>query len=244
MLEQQLEYNLHFQNHGCYIDDELLLESDRNEDILMNERFIMWNGEKHQVFNSEEDRNNPDIRLTKSERQKLLMYAKRRKAAAIQEQSEEGVVDDAHVMMDKSIEYQKGYEIMIAEGWTPEDILELGDSKVVSAYHMAEYIAGRKEHTHSYCITDENGLLVRVLEYESFMGESYESACERIPNKIQQLISEDAKNRGIDYTPTDESEIIIEYSRVHGMDSALYDKVCELARTYADYIAERKALGL
>jgi hypothetical protein len=147
-------------------------------------------------------------------------------------------------MENKSVEYQKGYDIMISEGYTPEAIVELGDSKVESAYTLQEFQKGNLELHQDHCVVDDKGHLVRILEYEGFMGETYESACERIPGKIQTLIAEDAKARGLEFTPSAYEEIIMEYSHTYGMDNELYDKVHKLAQQHADYLSERKALGL
>lgn len=113
-----------------------------------------------------------------------------------------------------------------------------------------------KYYYESRVLTDEEYEMLDDVMIDSCIGrvpvthayahslEQYETTHEMIPKQIQQLIQEDAAARGINFTPTKYEEIIMEYLNQYDMSNEVYDKVHSLAKQHADYLSERKALGL
>lgn len=88
---------------------------------------------------------------------------------------------------------------------------------------------------------DVGNEMSRAVDFVSGEGGcTYSEYCEDIPKRINLLIQEDAKARGID---TSDIKVISEYVALHseGMDSDTAKKIDDLRGRYEIYISKRKS---
>jgi hypothetical protein len=76
-------------------------------------------------------------------------------------------------MNNKTENYQKGYKILLEDGWTPDEIKELTDSMVESTYEAVAYSQGLIKITKDHCVINESGELLDIIEYEGYVHESF-----------------------------------------------------------------------
>ena len=70
------------------------------------------------------------------------------------------------------------YDYMLnnGEGWTTDELEELSEAQIVGTYEFYEYTQGTRKMEMTHCVVNESGDLVDMIDYEGYVGESYQEA--------------------------------------------------------------------
>jgi len=116
-----------------------------------------------------------------------------------------------HNLSDKEL-YDRGYQILLDDGLTKEEIDSLEDDQVEEAAYMEEYFKGNVTMEIDAGLVNEHGEEFPGIPVQAYFNEPYEQAVKRHLNE-----------RGIKYDPDNILESAIDYEMMEEMREDVVD---------------------